>query len=98
MLSMYKKQTNNGDLERGAELWYACSMVDYRNSAGDNEQGRGKDLKVRHNSLQVSIRLEPIMLKNLPIIPSRTSKKFYPLFLIHSQIITCYSFIILLDQ
>ena len=26
-------------------------------------------------------RLEPIMLKNLPIIPSRTSQKFYPLLL-----------------
>ena len=42
------------------------------------------------------IRLEPIMLKNLPIIPSRTSQKFYPLLLIYSQIITYYSFIILL--
>ena len=41
-------------------------------------------------------RLEPIMLKNLPIIPSRTSQKFYPLFLIYSQIITYCSFIILL--
>ena len=37
------------------------------------------------------IRLEPIMLKNLPIIPSRISQKFYPLFLIYSQIITYYS-------
>ena len=36
------------------------------------------------------------MLKNLPIIPSRTSQKFYLLFLIYSQIITYYSFIILL--
>ena len=44
----------------------------------------------------VDTRLEPIMLKNLPIIPSRTSQKFYPLFLIYSQIITYYSFIILL--
>ena len=35
------------------------------------------------------------MLKNLPIIPSQTSQKFYP-FLIYSQIITYYSFIILL--
>ena len=35
-----------------------------------------------------SYRLEPIMLKNLPIIPSRTSQNFYPLFLIYSQIIT----------
>ena len=41
-------------------------------------------------------RLEPIMLKNLPIIPSRSSQKFYPLFLIYSQIIIYYSFIILL--
>ena len=43
-------------------------------------------------------RVEPIMLKNLPIIniPSRTSQKFYPLFLIYSQSITYYSFIILL--
>ena len=39
-------------------------------------------------------RLEPIMLKNLPIIPSRTSQKFYPLFLIYSQTITYYSFLI----
>ena len=39
-------------------------------------------------------RLKPIMLKNLPIIPSRTSQKFYQLFLIYSQIITYYSFII----
>ena len=44
----------------------------------------------------LSTRLEPIMLKNLPIIPSRTSQKFYPLFLIYSQIITYYSYIILL--
>ena len=36
------------------------------------------------------------MLKKLPIIPSRTSQKFYPLFLIYSQIITYYSFIVLL--
>ena len=40
----------------------------------------------------VTGRLEPIMLKNLPIIPSQTSQKFYPLFLIYSQIITYYSF------
>ena len=45
----------------------------------------------------VSVRLEPIMLKSLPIIPSRTSQKFYPLFLIYSQIITYYSFIIILS-
>ena len=40
-------------------------------------------------------RLEPIMLKNLPIIPSRTSQIFYPLFLIYSQsspLIPLYSF------
>ena len=36
------------------------------------------------------------MLKNLPIIPSRTSQKIYLLFLIYSQIIAYYSFIILL--
>ena len=36
------------------------------------------------------------MLKNLPIIPSRTSQKVYRLFLIYSQIIAYYSFIILL--
>ena len=36
-------------------------------------------------------RLEPYMLKNLPIIPFRTSQNFYPLFfLFHS--ITNYSF------
>ena len=38
--------------------------------------------------IKVSTRLEPIMLKNLTIIPSRTSQKFYPLFLLYSQIIT----------
>ena len=49
------------------------------------------------NSLwHIDGRLEPIVLKNLPIIPSRTSQKFYPLFLIYSQIITYYSFSILL--
>ena len=32
------------------------------------------------------------MLKNLPIIPSRTSQKVYRLFLIYSQIIAYYSF------
>ena len=48
------------------------------------------------NTLDMQTRLEPIMLKNLPIIPSRTSQKFYPLFLIYSQIIIYYSFIILL--
>ena len=37
------------------------------------------------------------MLKHLPIIPSQTSQKFYTLFLIYSQIITYYSFIILLS-
>ena len=42
----------------------------------------------------VSVRLEPIMLKNLPIIPSRTSQKFYPLFLIYSFIIL----LVLLNQ
>ena len=46
-------------------------------------------------TVKVIVRLEPIMLKNLPIIPSRTSQKFYPLFLIYSQIITYYFFIIL---
>ena len=51
-----------------------------------------RELCVKKRS--VTNRLEPIMLKNLPIIPSRTSQKFYPLFLIYSQIITYYSFII----
>ena len=36
----------------------------------------------------VCVRLEPIMLKNLPIIPSQTSQK--NLFLIYSQIIAYY--------
>ena len=36
------------------------------------------------------------MLKYLPIIPSRISQKIYQLFLSHSQIITYYSFNILL--
>ena len=40
---------------------------------------------------KVNGRLEPIVLKNLPIIPSRTSEKFYPL-----NLFTYYSFIILL--
>ena len=31
------------------------------------------------------IRLEPNMLKNLPIIPSRTSQNFYLIFLFYSQ-------------
>ena len=36
------------------------------------------------------------MLKNLPIIPSSTSQKIYPLFLFYSHIITYYSHIIIL--
>ena len=47
-------------------------------------------------NISEQFRLEPIMLKNLPIILSRTSQNFYPLFLIYSQIITYYSFIILI--
>ena len=39
---------------------------------------------------------EPNMFKILPIIPSSTSQKFYPLFLFYSYIITYYSHIILL--
>ena len=39
---------------------------------------------------------EPNMLKILPIIPSSTSQKFYPLILFYSHIITYYSHIILL--
>ena len=35
--------------------------------------------------LQMQFRLEPNMLKNLPIIPSRTSQNFYLLFLFYSQ-------------
>ena len=35
------------------------------------------------------------MLKILPIIPSSTSQKIYPLFLFYSHVITCYSHIIL---
>ena len=50
----------------------------------------------QQHGFRPKIRLEPIMLKNLPIIPSRTSQKFYPLFLIYFQILTYYSFIILL--
>ena len=38
----------------------------------------------------LAARLEPIVLKNLPIIPSRTSQKIYPLFLFYSQIISYY--------
>ena len=35
------------------------------------------------------------MLKTLPIIPSSTSQKIYPLFLFYSHIITYYSYFIL---
>ena len=38
---------------------------------------------------------EPNMLKTLPIIPSSTSQKIYPLFLFYSHIITYYSYFIL---
>ena len=38
------------------------------------------------------IRLQPIMLKNLPFIPSRTSQKFYPLFLNYHLLFLYYSF------
>ena len=34
-----------------------------------------------HSDINI-VRLEPIVLKNLPIIPSQTSQKFYPLFII----------------
>ena len=44
----------------------------------------------------VVVKPEPNMLKILPIIPSSTSQKFYPLFLFYSHIITYYSHIILL--
>ena len=37
-------------------------------------------------------RLEPNILKDLTIIPSWTSQKFYPLFLFYSQSTTNYSF------
>ena len=33
--------------------------------------------------LRLMCMLEPIMLKNLPIIPSQTSQNFYPLFLFY---------------
>ena len=39
---------------------------------------------------------EPVMLKILPIIPSSTSQKIYPLFLFYFHIIAHYSHIILL--
>ena len=38
---------------------------------------------------------EPIMLLVLPIIPSRNSQNFYPLFLFYSHAITYYSCYIL---
>ena len=38
---------------------------------------------------------EPIMLSVLPIIPSRISHHFYPLFLFYSHVITYYSCYIL---
>ena len=67
--------------DRCLDLTVMSSIGD---KAKENARGTGK-----------ATRLEPIMLKNLPIIPSQTSQKFYPLFLIYSQIITYYSFIIL---
>ena len=41
-----------------------------------------------------STKPEPNLLKILPIIPSSTSQKIYPLFLFYSHIIVCYSYII----
>ena len=41
------------------------------------------------------IKPEPIMLLDLPIIPSRISHNFYPFFLFYSHAITYYSCIIL---
>ena len=43
----------------------------------------------------VHVKPEPNMLKTLPIIPSSTSQKIYPLFLFYSHIITYYSYFIL---
>ena len=39
----------------------------------------------------IQVKAEPIMLKNLPIILSRISQNFDPLFLFYSHIITYYS-------
>ena len=44
-------------------------------------------------SLLPSCKLEPNMLKNLPIVLSRTSQNFYPLFLFYSHSTTYYSFL-----
>ena len=50
------------------------------------------------NKSNIPGRLEPNMLKNLPIIPSRTSQNFYLLFLFYSQVPTIIPFFILLCQ
>ena len=50
---------------------------------------------VRFGPIQVHPKPEPIMLLVLPIIPSRNSQNFYPLFLFYSHAITYYSCYIL---
>ena len=45
----------------------------------------------------IAIKPEPIMLLILPIIPSRNSHNFYPLFLFYSHDITYYSCYILVS-
>ena len=44
----------------------------------------------------MKVRAEPNVLKILPIIPSRTSQSFDPLFLFYAHIIIYYSYVILL--
>ena len=46
------------------------------------------------NFTEIKSKPEPNMLKILPIIPSSTSQKIYPLFLFYSHIITYYSYFI----
>ena len=48
----------------------------------------------------VAVRLEPIMLKNLPDIPSRTSQKVLPIILPNHQLLYSFSYqlLILLGQ
>ena len=66
----------------------------HRNSTGRPGNCRTKDSCSYIN--RAYNKPEPNMLKILPIIPSSTSQKMYPLFLFYSHIITYYSHIMLL--
>ena len=57
-----------------------------------------KNLIAKYACIYMAHKPEPIMLSVLPIIPSRISHNFYPLFLFYSNAITYYSFKFLLCQ